>query len=99
MFCYAYQSTMNYLIYIYTDSSNYQIAAAIKQNNLLIAYFSKKLTPTQRRYSKIDQEILAIILTLKEYLNFILGVRITIHTDHKNLMSDNTTNDRVFRWK
>ena len=30
---------------IFTDASNYQIGSTVKQKNLPIAYFSKKLTP------------------------------------------------------
>ena len=45
---------------IFTDACNIQVGATIKQKNLPIAYFSKKLTPTQRRYSTIEQEMLAI---------------------------------------
>ena len=84
---------------IFTDASNYQIGATIKQRNLPVAYFSKKLTPTQRRYSTIEQEMLAIVEVLKEYRIFLLGAEITIFTDHKNLLSNATVNNRVFRWK
>ena len=55
-----------------------------------------KLTPTQRRYSTIEQEMLAIVEVLKEYRNFPLGSFITIYTDHKNWLSDSSANDRVF---
>ena len=84
---------------IYTDASTYQIGATIKQNELPIAYFSKKLTPTQRGYSTIEQEMLAIVEVLKEYCNFLLGSNKIIYTDHKNLLSNATVNNRVFRWK
>ena len=40
---------------IYTDASNYQIGATIKQEGLPVAYFSRKLTPTQRRYPTTKQ--------------------------------------------
>lgn len=43
--------------------------------------------------------MLAIVEVLKEYKNFLLGANITIYTDHKNLLSNSTVNDRVFRWK
>ena len=43
--------------------------------------------------------MLAIVEVLKEYRNFLLGARITILTDHKNLLSNATVNNRVFRWK
>ncbi len=65
---------------IYIDASKYQIGATIKQNELPIAYFSRKLIPTQRRYSTIEQEMLAIVEVLKEYRNFLLGAEIIIHT-------------------
>ena len=84
---------------IYTDASNVQIGATIKQKNLPVAYFSKKLTPTQHRYSTMEQEMLAIVKVLNEYKNFLLGANISIYTDHKNLLSNSTVNDRVFRWK
>ena len=64
--------------HIYTDASNYQLGATIKQKGLHIAYFSRKLTPTQRRYPTIEQEMLAIVEVLKEYRNFLLGSNITI---------------------
>ena len=65
----------------FIDTSQYQIDATIKQNILPIADFSKKLTQTQRMYSTIEQEMLAIVEVLKEYCNFLLGVEIPIYTD------------------
>ena len=51
---------------INTDASNYQLSATIKQKNLPVAYFSKKLAPTQYRYSTIEHEMLMIVEVLKE---------------------------------
>ena len=84
---------------IYTDASSFQLGATIKQKNLPIAYFLKKLYPTQRRYSTIEQEMLAIVEVLREFCNFLLYSNITIYTDHKNLLSNTTVSNRVFRWK
>ena len=47
----------------------------------------------------LEQEMLAIVEVLKEYRNFLLGAEIIIFTDHKNLLANTSTNDRVFRWK
>ena len=85
--------------HIYTDASKYQVGVTILQDERPIAYYSKKMTPTQRRYPTIEQEMLAIVQVLKEYRNILLGAELIIHTDHKNLLSDNSINDRVFRWK
>ena len=82
---------------IFTGASNYQIGATIKQMNLPLAYFSKKLTPTQRRYSTMEQEMLVIVEVLNEYRDCLLGANITIFTDHKNFLSNPTVSSRVFR--
>ena len=84
---------------IHTDASQHQIGATISQENKPIAYFSRKLSATQRRYATIEQEMLAIVKVLKEYRNFLLGANITIYTDHKNLLANNSDNNSVFRWK
>ena len=84
---------------IYTDASKYQLGATIKQDNKPIAYFSKKLNPAQRRYSTIEQEMLAIVTVLKEYKSFLYGGNVIIHTDHKISLAETSANDRVFRWK
>ena len=52
---------------IHTDSSNYQLGSIIEQNNKPIAYYSRKLTPAQRRYTTGEQELLSIVETLKEF--------------------------------
>ena len=43
--------------------------------------------------------MLAIVEVLKEYRNFLLGANITIFTDHKNVLSNSTSSNRIFRWK
>ena len=40
---------------IYSDSSKLQLGAVITQNNRLLVFFSKKLSPTQQRYSVTDK--------------------------------------------
>jgi hypothetical protein len=52
---------------IYTDSSKLQLGAVITQNNRLLAFFSRKLSPMQQEYSVTKQELLAIVDTLKEF--------------------------------
>ena len=43
--------------------------------------------------------MLAIVEVLREYRNFLLGSKITIFTDHKNLLANTSANDRAFCWK
>ena len=74
---------------IHTDASDYQLGSVISQNNKPIAFYSCKLTPAQRRYTTTEQELLAIVETLKEFRNILLGQQITVYTDHENLTCKN----------
>ena len=83
---------------IYTDSSKFQLGAVITQSNRPLAFFSRKLSKTQQKYSVTEQELLAIVETLKEFKGMLWGQTITVYTDHKNLMQDalGLTSDRVY---
>ncbi len=52
---------------IYTDASTMQLGSVITQANRPIAYFSRKLSVTQTKYSATKIELLAIVETLKEF--------------------------------
>ncbi len=73
---------------IYTDASSKQLGAVITQDNRPIAFFSWKLSDTQRKYSVIKIELLAIVETLKESKGMLWGQHIKVFTDHTNLMRD-----------
>jgi len=86
---------------IYTDASSKQLGAVITQKNRPIAFFSRKLTAAQHKYSVTKIELLAIVETLKEFKEMLWGQPVKVYTDHKNLMRDaqGLTSDRVYRWR
>ena len=86
---------------VYTDASSTQLGAVITQGNRPIAFFSRKLSTTQQKYSVTEIELLAIVETLKEFKGMLWGQLIKVYTDHKNLMQDalGLTSDRVYRWR
>jgi len=85
---------------IYTDASTLQLRAVITQENRPIAFFSRKLSGAQSKYTIIELELLAIVETLEEFNRMLGGQRINVYTDHKNLTRDGLglTSDRVTRW-
>ncbi len=52
---------------IYTDASTKQLGAVITQDNRPIAFFSRKLSDAQSKYTVTKIELLAIMETLKEF--------------------------------
>ena len=86
---------------IFTDASSRQLGAVITQAGRPLAFFSRKLSETQRKYSVTELELLSIVECLKEFKGMLWGQRIKVYTDHKNLVQDASglTSDRVYRWR
>ncbi len=85
--------------HVYMDASKRQLGSVIIQNNRPIAYYSRKLNTAQQKYPTGEQELLSIVETLKEFRNILLGQKLVVHTDHKNLLYESTASDRVVRWR
>ena len=82
---------------IHIDASDRQLGAVISQNGKPLVFYSRKLSGAQRNYTTTEQELLSIVETLKEFRNILLGQRIKIFTDHKNLVheSELKTSQRI----
>ena len=81
----------NALTALTTDASDLGIGAVLEQkiNGLWkpIAFFSKKFSPAESRYSAFDRELLAIYLSIRHFKYFLEGRQFTVFTDHKPLTS------------
>ena len=84
---------------IHTDASHTQLGAVISQEGKPVAFYSRKLNPAQTRYTTTERELLSTVETLKEYKNTLMGQKIKIFTDHKNLTYKNFNTERVLRWR
>ncbi|XP_064468672.1 uncharacterized protein K02A2.6-like [Ornithodoros turicata] len=51
-----------------------------------VAYASRSLTDTEKKYAQIEKEGLAIVWACDKFRDYITGMHITIETDHKPLI-------------
>ena len=66
-----------------------------------MAFYSKKLTPTERNYSTTDRELLAVVLAIKRWRPYVFGSNTVVRTDHQplcNLKLQPTLSSRQVRW-
>ena len=77
---------------IMTDASLFAAGAVLLQDDTNgdahpCAYFSKTFIPAEQNYDIYDRELLAVILALEEWKQYVQGTThpVTIVTDHKNL--------------
>lgn len=73
-----------------TDASNVAVGAVLEQlvhgQPYPIAFFSRKLSGAESRYSTFDRELLAVYLAVRHFRHMIEGASFHIFTDHLPLV-------------
>ena len=86
---------------VYTDSSSKQLEAVITQKGRSIAFFSRKLSATEQKYSITELELLSIDETLKEFREMFWGPQIKVYIDHQHLERNalGLTSNHSYCWR
>lgn len=91
---------------LHTDASHTGIGAVLSQEDSHgvehpIAFASRALTPTERRYDTRERECLAILWSIEHFRHYLLGKHFTVFTDHQTLTWLFTAEkpERVARWR
>ena len=74
-----------------SDASSFGLGAVLMQKQQSgemrpVAYASRSMTETERRYAQIEKEALAITWALEHWAEFLIGMRFKVETDHKPLI-------------
>jgi hypothetical protein len=89
-----------------TDASNYGIAGVLLQvdpdtsEEKVIGYYSKTLTDVEQRWSTVELEAYASLMSIKHFQSYLLGHHFLLETDSKNNSYIETCNNgKVWRWR
>lgn len=70
------------------DSSGAALGVAVLQDNQPVAYASRTLTLTEKKYAQIEKELLAVVFACTRFDQLIVGnPKTVIRTDHKPLLN------------
>ena len=73
------------------DASSFGLGAVLKQRQRTgelkpVAYVSRAMSPTERRYAQIEKEALAFTWACERLSDYLTGLKFHIETDHKPLV-------------
>ena len=74
-----------------TDASNSAVGAVLTEtingNEKVVAYASKVLSKTERRWPTYDKELWAIVWAIRHFRQYLVGAPFEVLTDHKPLLN------------
>lgn len=82
-----------------TDASDVAISGIFYQDRKIVGIYSNKIRGSERNYTSMEKEFLAIYKALQHFRPLILGRKIDVLTDNKNLTFHTNSNKRLQRWK
>jgi len=96
----------NLPLVVETDASDTAISAALTQNGRPVAFFSRTLGESEKRYPAIEKEATAIIESVKKWKHYLGNRHFKLITDQEALSfmfnqshSSKIKNDKIQRWR
>ena len=74
-------------IVIECDASGVGVGSVLLQHGQPVAFISQALTETQKRYSNIERELLAVMIVVEHLHHYVFGCHFMVHTDHAPLVT------------
>ena len=74
-------------IVIECDTSGVGVGGVLLQHGQPVTFISQALTETQKCYSNIERELLAVVIVIKHLHHYVFRCHFTVHTDHAPLVN------------
>ena len=74
-------------ITIECDASGVDVGGILLQDRQPMTFISQALTDTQKCYSNIERELLAVVIVIKHLHHYVFGRQFTVNTDHTPLVN------------
>ncbi|KAG0436051.1 Retrovirus-related Pol polyprotein from transposon opus, partial [Dictyocoela muelleri] len=84
---------------INTDASEEGIGGVVTQDDKIIGYYSYLFNKSERNYTIVEKELLAIIKTIDHFKSILFNSKLIINCDNKNLIFNGPISKRINRWK
>lgn len=81
----------NFEFQVYVDASQYALGATLRQlqgsprQDRTIAFYSKKLSDPETRYSAYDRELLGVKEAVQHWHHYLAGSKFTVFCDHRTI--------------
>ncbi|BBG96892.1 hypothetical protein Prudu_005844 [Prunus dulcis] len=67
---------------VHTDASDFAIGGVLMQDGHPLAFESRKLNDTERRYTVQEKEMTAVVHCLRTWRHYLLGSQFVVKTDN-----------------
>ncbi|KAL4313522.1 hypothetical protein GQ457_01G002970 [Hibiscus cannabinus] len=84
---------------IYTDASDVAIGGVLMQEGHPVAFESRKLNETERRYTVHEKEMTAVVHCLRTWRHHVLGSRFVVYTDNVANVLGSKLSPKQARWQ
>ena len=88
-----------------TDASDFVVGAVQgqrKDNKLHVIYYaSRTMDEAQCRYATAENELMANVFAFEKFRSYLVGSKVTVHTDHaalRYLLTKKDAKPRLLRW-
>lgn len=86
--------------HVYVDASDRHVGSVILKAGRMVGKHSQKLRGVNKKLTTGEKELLGIVEILRHYRNLVFGLKLVVHTNHKNLLYESSSpTQTIVEWR